>query len=86
MIKRIHSGDNGVTKQFVLALTGPILFSRVIAECLEDDTLRDTITITDEVTDYVEYTKNSIDCVGDCKKFYYDNAVHYSKVGANVIL
>jgi len=86
MIKRINSGINGTTKQFVLELTGPILFSLVIAECLKDNILRNTIVITDEVTEYFEYTKKSWNCLGDCKKFYYDNAVHYSKVGENVIL
>jgi mannosyltransferase OCH1-like enzyme len=86
MIENINAGKNGTTKQFVLELTGPIMFSRVIADCLKDDTICDTIVITDKVTEYIEYTKKSWSCLGDCKKFYYDNAVHYSNVGENVVL
>jgi len=79
MIRRIHSGMNGTTKFFVLKLTGPIMFSEVIFENLND------VIITDDVNDYFSYTKFSLECLGDCKGLFYDKNTHYSKINKNVI-
>ena len=85
IISLLHSGKNGKTKRFVLELTGPIMFSRVIHRCLQDENLKNQIVITDELHKYFNYTKNTVECLGDCKKWYYDKMTHYSSVGENVI-
>jgi len=86
MIRLLHSDKNGKTKQFVLELTGPIMFSRVIHHCLQNETLKNQIIITDELHDYFNYTKRTFECLGDCKKLYYDKMTHYSNVDENVII
>lgn len=86
MIRLLDYGKNGKTKRFVLELTGPIMFSRVIHRCLQDENLKNQIVITDELHDYFNYTKKTIECLGDCKKWFYDKMTHYSNVGENVIM
>jgi len=85
MVTKINSGQNGTTKQFVLELTGPVMFSRVLYNCLQDEKLSNMVIITDDMNDYFNYTKLSIECIGDCKKYYYNNTIHYSNVDDYVI-
>jgi hypothetical protein len=86
MVRLLHSNVNGTTKQFVLELTGPVMFSRVIHRSMQDKFLEKTIVITDELNDYFSYTKVTFDCRGDCKTWLYDKMTHYSNVGEDVII
>jgi mannosyltransferase OCH1-like enzyme len=85
MVRRLHSPFNGTTKQFVLELTGPVLFSHAIYDAMLDEHLKNTVVITDALNEYVEYTTLTMECLGDCKPLLYDRQAHYSDVGENVI-
>ena len=86
MVRLLYSHVNGTTKQFVLELTGPVMFSRVIHQAMEDAQLKRTIVLTDELNDYVTYTTATLECLGDCKSWFYDKKAHYSTVNEDVIL
>ena len=62
-------------KEAVLAMTGPILFSRIIRRAMFEEQYKGSIVITDELHSY--FTYNTTDCSGNCRSAYYGSTPSY---------
>ena len=71
-------------KEAVLAMTGPILFSRVIRRAMFEDRYKGSIVITDELHSY--FTYNTMDCSGNCRSAYYGSTPSYDGRSDAVLL
>lgn len=82
MTERIHSNKEGIGKDTVLELTGPLLMTDVILKN------KDRVYISDIIHDYFEYTTYADACYGDCRQLFYDasSTVPYDQITENVVL
>lgn len=84
MTDNIHSGINGSGKDFVLELTGPILFTKSILQ--HSRQYPNTVRVSEDVTNGFQF--NSTRCPGytDCRSAFYQHGMSdYSKLKTPVL-
>lgn len=86
MTDNIHSGANGTGKDFVLELTGPILFTRSILQ--HSQQYPNSVRISDDVTNVFQHISLRCPLYEDCRSAYYQTVgtSDYNKLETLVLL